>query len=585
MAGDWYERDKNNINQWYQQGQQGNFKDRFIEAFSSRVRRDRWNDALENIKQNSNETVDNYVVRFRSILKKADPNSNIIGEETKIRRFRAGLLNIIKPFAMMGGAPQGLEDMIERAKQAEFGVQQMNEGQTVTAIQPTTNQIFQNQTTAQPISNKNTNDNKMDDLINMMSQMQIKMMDLDKTQNNYNRNQHNRYNNNRRNYNDNRRNNNNDRNRNDNRNLSCWTCGKDGHKSPDCPDKGKRDNRRNNRSSNTSNERTMNYLNRYSKKNNYENDESEFESDNEREIYIAANKRKNIATNSFGTKKFKHDQVNSESQKERNMIDGDTRPSWQKALEAKAANTTCKICFTKGHFTRRCPNASEEQKQKMSCTKTGNSRITSLITEDIPNFDMVDHIKNLPCGMTIGQACKFVSGYRNDFFKIMKRKRVEGLNYLNKSQNVIPTTAMKCDGIIEGLKVQIIIDTGAANSAISEKLADKLGYTADEKSNIILVTANGTKEKSLGKINNIEIYLGQQVKTKANVEIVQSNEEMILLGMDWMRKVRAIISTEDNWMSIKIGNTVSEIPVKFTMNDDEEDEEEEYESEYETDED
>src|SRR5581483_5634049 len=50
MAGDWYERDRNNINQWYQQGQQGNFKDRFIEAFSSRVRRDRWNDALENIK-------------------------------------------------------------------------------------------------------------------------------------------------------------------------------------------------------------------------------------------------------------------------------------------------------------------------------------------------------------------------------------------------------------------------------------------------------------------------------------------------------------------------------------------------------
>ena len=51
----------------------------------------------------------------------------------------------------------------------------------------------------------------------------------------------------------------------------------------------------------------MNYFNRYSKKNNYENDESEYESDNEREIYIAANKRKNIANNSFGTKKFKHD--------------------------------------------------------------------------------------------------------------------------------------------------------------------------------------------------------------------------------------------------------------------------------------
>ena len=585
MAGDWYERDRNNINQWYQQGANNNFKSRFIEAFSSRVRRDRWNDALENIKQGPNESVDNYVIRFRIILKRADPNSNIIGEETKIRRFRAGLLNIIKPFAMMGGVPQTLEEMIERAKQAEFGVQQMNEGQTVTAIQPTTNQIFQKQTTIQPTPNNN---DKMDDLINMMSQMQIKMMDLDNNKNrsNYNRNQQNRYSN-RRNYNDQRSNNNNNRNRNENRDINCWTCGKDGHKSPDCPNRGKRDERRNNRSTNSSNERAMNYFNRYnnhSKKNNYESDESEWEDENEREIYVAA-KRKNIANNSFGTKKFKHDQISSESQKERDMIDGNTKPSWQKALEVKAAKTMCKICNTMGHFTRRCPNASEEQKQKMSRTKTGNSRITSLITKDVSNFNMIEHIKNLPCGMSIGQACKFVSGYRNDFFKIMKRKRVEGLNFLDKTQSVIPTTAMKCEGIIEGLKVPIIIDTGAANSAISEKLADKLGYTADEKSNIILVTANGTKERSLGKINNVEILLGQQVKTKANVEIVQSNEEMILLGMDWMRKVKAIISTEDNWMSIKIGNTISEIPVKYTMDDDDEDDEEEYGSEYETEED
>lgn len=580
IAGSWYEREKNNINAWNQQNNaQNNFKQKFIEAFSSRVKRDKWNDLLENIKQDVNETVDNYVIRFRMILKRADPNENTIGEETKIRRFRAGLKGILKPFAMMGGIVNTLDDMIERAKQAEFGVQQMNDGQIITQ-QQNLNTTFPNipQNNQNTVRNNNTN---VDDLVTMMNELKINMLNLANNQNgNNNQNRSNRgqrnYNN-QRNNNNSRRNNNNDqrndnnRNRHDNRDRNCWTCGEEGHMSPDCPSKRSRNNsRRNNRDNN---ERALNYFDSYNKnKNNYQSDDSsEFESEDEREIYVA--KRKNIANNHFTTKKFKNDQVYSESQKERNIVDNNTTPSWQKALDAKAAKTTCKICGTVGHFTRRCPSATEEQIQKMNKAKTGSSRIVSMITEDVPDFNMMEHLKNLPCGMTLGQACKFIPGYRNDFFKMMKRKRIDlgGMNYLNQSkQEIIPTTAMKCDGIIEGVKVQIIIDTGAANSAISKKLADQLGYDADQESGIILVTANGTKEKSLGKIKNLEIELGKSVNTKTDVEIVRSTEEMILLGMDWIRKVKAHINIPDGVISMKIGSQIKEIPVYYTINDDDE---------------
>src|SRR6185312_6794086 len=44
IAGSWYEREKNNINAWNQQNNaQNNFKQKFMEAFSSRVKRDKWN--------------------------------------------------------------------------------------------------------------------------------------------------------------------------------------------------------------------------------------------------------------------------------------------------------------------------------------------------------------------------------------------------------------------------------------------------------------------------------------------------------------------------------------------------------------
>ena len=197
-------------------------------------------------------------------------------------------------------------------------------------------------------------------------------------------------------------------------------------------------------------------------------------------------------------------------------------------------------------------------------------------------FDLEKHIKDSPCGMTVEQALNWVPGYRKDFFRLMRREREDksGTNYLGRSEENNNTTAMKCKGEIEGIQVEVIIDTGAANSAISNKLMEKLAYNVEERSEKIFTTANGTKEPSLGRVRNVELYL-EGKPTKVNFEVVNSSKEMLLLGIDWQQKVKAVIDVTEKNINIKGEEGFMDIPIETNLEEYETDEEDYEEDEYE----
>jgi hypothetical protein len=78
----------------------------------------------------------------------------------------------------------------------------------------------------------------------------------------------------------------------------------------------------------------------------------------------------------------------------------------------------------------------------------------------------------------------------------------------------------------------------------------------------------------------MEVYLENE-PTRVNAEVIESNEVMILLGMDWMKKVRANINVEDKIINIKGRNGYVEIPVEITEENEYDDDEESDESDYE----
>ena len=59
----------------------------------------------------------------------------------------------------------------------------------------------------------------------------------------------------------------------------------------------------------------------------------------------------------------------------------------------------------------------------------------------------------------------------------------------------------------------------------------KIGYQIDEPSRIIIKSANDQRDRSLGKINRLEILLeGEEVIT--DVEVIENSDELLILGND-----------------------------------------------------
>src|SRR5205085_9628738 len=161
----------------------------------------------------------------------------------------------------------------------------------------------------------------------------------------------------------------------------------------------------------------------------------------------------------------------------------------------------------------------------------------------------------------IGQAVNWIPGYRRDFFRAVKKGKDinENTNYLGRSEENNNTTAMKCNGEIDGVPMDVIIDIGAANSVISKNLMEKLANNIEERSNKVFTTANGMKEPSLGKIRNVELILEGR-PTKVNFEVVNSSKEMLLLGIDWQQKVKAVIDVTEKIINIEGEEGFIEIP-------------------------
>ncbi|CAG8637509.1 1395_t:CDS:2 [Acaulospora morrowiae] len=71
------------------------------------------------------------------------------------------------------------------------------------------------------------------------------------------------------------------------------------------------------------------------------------------------------------------------------------------------------------------------------------------------------------------------------------------------------TSAARCNMKIRNKPVIAVLDFGAAVSIMSKKLLTKLGLQISELSNAIVVTANGTRERALGKLKDVALQLGR----------------------------------------------------------------------------
>src|ERR1700733_14653501 len=141
---------------------------------------------------------------------------------------------------------------------------------------------------------------------------------------------------------------------------------------------------------------------------------------------------------------------------------------------------------------------------------------------------------------------------------------------------------MKTQLKINNRDIEVIIDSGAAISVITEKLRKELSLKIIGKSDITCTLANGGKIASLGKVNTeIEIY--EKLVIPITLDVIESNQREIIIGNDLLNEWNANINYKDKMLELEDEEEKKKksIPVWYIrqIEESDESEESEYESE------
>ena len=117
--------------------------------------------------------------------------------------------------------------------------------------------------------------------------------------------------------------------------------------------------------------------------------------------------------------------------------------------------------------------------------------------EQVTEFDISQYIKELSCGLSIGQASAQIPKYRSAMLQSVQRKREA--NYASSEENS-QTIATRYIMKIDNKPIFIIIDSGTTANIITKQLIKKLEYEIDRSSKLVIVAVNGNKTRALEEI-------------------------------------------------------------------------------------
>ena len=147
----------------------------------------------------------------------------------------------------------------------------------------------------------------------------------------------------------------------------------------------------------------------------------------------------------------------------------------------------------------------------------------------------------------------------------MRRSRDKEAHYVEQDNDHL-TTAMKCKILVGREPVTAVIDSRAAVSIITHSLMKKLGYTPDQPSNLVIAIANGARIKALGEISHLQVSCNY-LKILMTIQVIESKDDILILGNNWLTKVCASMDYERSILTIKYKGRSERIAITCLQDD------------------
>ncbi|OMH83042.1 hypothetical protein AX774_g3457 [Zancudomyces culisetae] len=198
--------------------------------------------------------------------------------------------------------------------------------------------------------------------------------------------------------------------------------------------------------------------------------------------------------------------------------------------------------------TSRVINTRSAQSSQKSASSSSNN--------DSKSYSLVEDLGRVKANISLPQLIEIspiVKSQLESFYNNIAK--VRAIN------SICSEKVTNCRTTIEilGTECLTVLDTGAACSVISRLLVEKLQYKVDASSAESIITADGARHNTLGKIHNLPIKIAEEL-FDTEVIIMNIPNNILILGIDWMRKYKANMDVQKQKITISKQYVTVELP-------------------------
>ncbi|OMH82534.1 DNA damage-inducible protein 1, partial [Zancudomyces culisetae] len=241
--------------------------------------------------------------------------------------------------------------------------------------------------------------------------------------------------------------------------------------------------------------------------------------------------------------------VNKESEKSVNFIqisdDTTEDPNEVFAVDKRKNNPENENEVPKRVGRPRLQELDQSQVNRQSSNRKDNSisaTITSSETGNINSskpFSLVEELEKISLKVNVLQLLDNSTSMKEELVKYIQNKKPSEVNEFDVEERKLSN----CKTLVKvfGQSLWAVVDTGAACSVVTTNLVEEWGLSPDNYNKQVIVTADGKRHTTIGRVSEVPLKISS-FSFPANLWVMDRNEDILILGTDWLLEHRVSLN-------------------------------------------